>query len=278
MAVLACSKSSDEPTPAPPVPASAALRGAASLGGAAQVSAATASAAPAKAREAPLTFITTADLVARTGRPRDGWDFTLIDARSRVEYEDQHIDGAQLIPARSVTDNLPKLVPNKDRTLVFYCNGPTCTKSQKAARSALALGYTDVREYNDGLPAWVQAGQRTSGKSLPSVEVQALSPAALADALNAKSITAVDIRDRDEFANFSIGGSLNIPLDEIQTHLAELPGSSVCIVDHSGHQTVIAGRLLASLGHSGAKRLDGGLLAWQRAGLPVAASQGAGRP
>jgi rhodanese-related sulfurtransferase len=266
-----CSKASDGPTePGTPTPAA--------IAPAAKATAATPTGATDKPSEAPLPFITTADLAARTARPPP-WDFTLIDARSRVEFDDQHIDGAILVPAKSVTASLPAKVPNKDGLLVFYCNGPTCTKSQKAARAAIALGYRNVLEYNEGLPAWAQARQKITGHPLPTIDVPSLAPQALADAIKAKAVTVLDVRDRDEFETFAIAGSLNVPLDDIEQRAKELPAGSICVVDHSGHQTVIAGRLLASLGHPGAKRLDGGLLAWQRAGLAVqTAAQAQARP
>ena len=44
-----------------------------------------------------------------------------------------------------------------DRTLVFYCL-PDCWMSWNAARRALALGYTHVDWYPDGVTGWEKAG------------------------------------------------------------------------------------------------------------------------
>ena len=76
--------------------------------------------------EKPLTFITTAELAARTSAaPPARWNFTIVDARTRVEYEESHIIGAINCPAGLAQSHLPRLVKDKARQLVFYCNGPT---------------------------------------------------------------------------------------------------------------------------------------------------------
>jgi rhodanese-related sulfurtransferase len=219
---------------------------------------------------APLKFITTKDLVARTTAvSSSSWDFTIIDARTRVEYADQHIDGALSIPAEQTAQSLPKAVPAKDRLLIFYCNGPTCTKSQAGARKAIEVGYSNVLEYNEGMPAWEQAKQQTAGTRLPPFDTPAIAAAELDKLVKANQIALVDVRIAREFPAFHVAGAVNIPLDEIEARLKELPSGPICIVDHAGHQATIAGRLLASLGKKDLKRLDGGMLAWQRAGLPV---------
>jgi rhodanese-related sulfurtransferase len=215
--------------------------------------------------------ITTQALIAKLAAPADKRDFTLIDARTAVEFSEAHLPGAVAMPAGTVATALPKLVKAKDRTLIFYCNGPNCTKSTKAAKAAASLGYTNVLEYREGLPGWGMAGQKTEGKPLPAFET----PAIAAQALKALLATpgappVIDVRDAEEYAHFHIEGTVNLPLDEIAQKLDKVaPGNGAIIVDHAGHQTAIAGRLVKSLGRAEVKRLDGGLLKWQEAGLPV---------
>jgi len=106
----------------------------------------------ARADEAPLTYIATQELAAKM---RDSArTFTVIDARARVEYDEAHIPGAISVPAPDVAVALPRRIKDRRRELIFYCNGPKCTKSQKAARAAIALGYRNVLEYNEGMPGW----------------------------------------------------------------------------------------------------------------------------
>jgi rhodanese-related sulfurtransferase len=224
----------------------------------------------ARADDQPLQFITTAELSARTkAGPPSAWDFTVVDARTRVEYGEGHVAGAVNCPTSEVPARLPKMIKDRARQLVFYCNGPKCTKSQKAARAAIALGYKNVLEYNEGLPAWGKAGLPIEGTPLPAFEAPAVSPEQLA-AMSASGHppVVIDVRDAVEFDAFHVFGSINVPLDSLQARLKELPrGREIVVVCHAGHQSPIAVRVLHHLGRSDLKRLDGGVIAWQQKGL-----------
>jgi rhodanese-related sulfurtransferase len=226
--------------------------------------------APTLAAEAKV--IDTAKLVARMKGAPAAWDFTLVDARTEVEFSDAHIPGAILVRANEVGDKLPAIVPDRARAVVFYCNGPNCTKTVKAAKQALAAGYTDVLEYKEGIPGWGTAGRPLEGKPLPKVQAPAVSPEALKGLLAGPNPPlVVDIRDADEFAKFRIQQARSVPIDDVPKQAASFPaGQPIVLVDHAGHQSPLAVRLLASLGRTDVKRLDGGMIKWQQAGLPSA--------
>jgi len=226
----------------------------------------------ARAEEAPLTFVTTSKLAALTEGPSAKWNFALIDARTRVEYAEGHIAGAQGCPASEIASQLPSMVPDRSRQVVFYCNGPKCTKSQKAARAAIALGYKNVLEYNEGLPAWREAKLAVVGSPLPAFDP----PVVTAESLQQMRETRdrpllVDVRDRAEFEALHIAGSVNIQLDDLQDRAARFPaGRRIVLVDHSGHQVPIAARVLKHAGHGAdLQKLEGGLLLWQQKKLPL---------
>ncbi len=226
-------------------------------------------ASPAHAQEAPV--IGTDALAAKMSGAPAAWGFTLVDARTQVEFAESHIPGAALVPARLVTTKLPELVKDKSRLVVFYCNGPNCTKTVKAAKAALSAGYTNIAEYKEGLPGWGKSGRKTEGKPMKSVEVPAIAPAALKEAAASKNPPfLMDVRDPEEFASFRIAGAVSVPIDEIAARLKEVaPGRTIVILDHAGHQAPIAGRLLNQLGRKDVKRLDGGILRWQSEGMQV---------
>ena len=223
------------------------------------------------ADEVPLTFVTTHELQAKTSAsPAARWNFALIDARTRVEYEENHIAGAISCPASQATAMLPKLVKDKSRELIFYCNGPKCTKSQKAARAAIALGYRNVLEYNEGMPAWSTANLPLVGKPLPPVEMLSVTPETLKTRMDSpQRPVVVDVRDAVEFAAMHVAGTINVPLDELEKHARQIPAGELVVMDHGGGQSLIAGRVLQKTGRKGMSRLDGGLLGWQQKGLPV---------
>jgi len=96
----------------------------------------------------------------------------LVDTRIESEYKDKHIPGALWLPYGEKSlkdvafdphaDNFPGLARlDRDRNIVFQCNGPECWKSYKASRTALAAGYKHVYWFRGGMPEWELAGERT---------------------------------------------------------------------------------------------------------------------
>ncbi len=233
----------------------------------------------ARADEIPLTYITTQELAAKM-RASDPWQskFTVIDARARVEYDEAHIPGAISVPAPNVAVVLPKQIKDRRRELIFYCNGPKCTKSQKAARVAIALGYQNVLEYNEGMPGWGKAKMPIAGTPLPPFDVPAVAAGDLAAQLKSgKHPVLLDLRDAQEFNAYHLKGAVNIPLDELERRLQEIPKArEIVIACHAGQQSIVGARLLHHLGIDGLRRLDGGILAWQQKGLPLEAQAVAG--
>ena len=79
----------------------------------------------------------------------------------------------------------------------------------------------------------------------------------------------VDVREADEWAAGHIAGAVHIPLATVPERLdAVRSASPVHLVCKSGGRSARAGEYLAGLGID-AVNVTGGMLAWQRAGLPV---------
>lgn len=55
----------------------------------------------------------------------------LVDLRSEVEFEIDHVEGAVNIPYSILTEKLSKL--DKDRPIILYCRGLFCTYANQAA-------------------------------------------------------------------------------------------------------------------------------------------------
>src|SRR5437899_4798939 len=231
----------------------------------------------ARADEAPLTYIGTQELAAKMRA--SAWTFTVIDARARVEYDEAHIPGAISVPAPDVAVLLPKQIKDRRRELIFYCNGPKCTKSQKAARAAIALGYRNVLEYNEGMPGWGKAKMPIAGTPLPPVDVPAVAAGDLAAQLKSGEHPFIlDLRDAQEFSAYHLKGAVNIPLDELERRLPEIPKTAeIVIACHAGQQSIVGPRLLHHLRIVGLRILDGGIVEGQQQGLPLEAQAAAAR-
>jgi len=90
---------------------------------------------------------------------------SFVDTRVASEYAEKHIKGAINVPYKekfarvSKVDsedsfNVGGLPLDKNKSLVFYCNGSPCWKSYKGATEAIKAGYTQVHWFRDGIPAW----------------------------------------------------------------------------------------------------------------------------
>ena len=91
--------------------------------------------------------------------------------------------------------------------------------------------------------------------------------------INRGKSTIVDVRSAAEFANGHLRDAKNIPLADLAKRIGELDKAkarSVIVVCESGTRAAKAVRQLAAAGFDDVVSLDGGLAAWQAAGLPVA--------
>lgn len=93
----------------------------------------------------------------------------------------------------------------------------------------------------------------------------------LLERVSAGSATVIDVRPAEEYATGHIPGAVSIPLDQLDTRLAELPADAEIVAYCRGANCVLAHdavRLLSARGRA-ARRLADGMLEWRVAALPV---------
>ena len=101
--------------------------------------------------------------------------------------------------------------------------------------------------------------------------VAILGPAELQARLDrGERLQLLDVREHPEFAAGRLGGSRLIPLGQLERRAGEIdPGLPVVCLCRSGKRATQAVEKLATLGMAKVARLEGGLLAWEQAGLPL---------
>ena len=84
-------------------------------------------------------------------------------------------------------------------------------------------------------------------------------------------VTVLDVRPSEEYEVGHIPGALNVPLDDIEQHLANLPKEQEIIAYCRGEYCVLAFEAVATMRKNGfnARRLEEGFPEWKAAGLPV---------
>lgn len=99
-----------------------------------------------------------------------------------------------------------------------------------------------------------------------------LTPAQATLLINRDQVKVVDVREPDEFASGHLPDALNIPLSQLATRHSELEGFKefpLLVYCASGGRAARACSDLTKRGFGKLHHLDGGVSAWQKAGLPV---------
>ncbi|HTN65279.1 MAG TPA: rhodanese-like domain-containing protein [Burkholderiaceae bacterium] len=100
-----------------------------------------------------------------------------------------------------------------------------------------------------------------------------------AAALQSGGALLIDVRETGEYAEGHAPGSVLIPLGQLQQRLPEIESykdKPVVLICRSGNRSAKALKQLQQAGFSAASNIDGGMIAWKKAGLPIV-SAGAGR-
>jgi rhodanese-related sulfurtransferase len=165
-------------------------------------------------------------------------DLVLIDSRpKRKKYDKGHIPTALSIPDSQFAKMQDQLPADKDTPLVFYCGGLKCRLSHKSAQKAVDLGYTKVKVFAEGYPAWVAAygkgdttvaasTQKASSRGLKAgKEEGSVDTATFEKIVNdtPERIMLIDVRDADEFKEGSFKSAVNIPVDQLENEIKTLP-------------------------------------------------------
>lgn len=181
-------------------------------------------------------------------------EFTLIDARTKDEFDEAHIVRAINIPEKNFEGMMSTLPANRNALLIIYCNGMKCGKSKKVASKAAAAGYTNIVLYAEGFPVWeekampITAGPDYSKK----IETTKLNPDDLKKLIESgkRDYVLVDVRDETEYKEGHIPTSINIPVETFAARSQVLPKEEKIIVYcNTGGRSYTAYRKLMKLAY-----------------------------
>lgn len=78
-------------------------------------------------------------------------NYIILDVRTNQEYEEEHIEGAILIPENEISQKAQDKLPNKDQLILVYCRSGR--RSKIAADELVKLGYTNIKDFG-GIIDW----------------------------------------------------------------------------------------------------------------------------
>ncbi|MFP4071184.1 MAG: rhodanese-like domain-containing protein [Desulfovibrionales bacterium] len=153
--------------------------------------------------------------------------YILVDSRPANKFVQGHIPSSISIPDTQFEAKAGMLPSDRSLPIVFYCGGYDCKLSHKSADKAKNLGYTNVMVAESGYPAWKEAyGASDTAVAVQTGEMEgAIDLAQFEDMLenNPESMMLIDVRDADEFAAGHLPGAVNIPVDQLEDRIPELP-------------------------------------------------------
>jgi len=201
-------------------------------------------------------------------RPEKG-KYNLFDSRPLPRFQEGAIPTAVNLPFPAFDKLADKLLPkDKDALIIFYCAGPTCNMSPGSATKAKALGYTNLKVYKDGMPAW-------SVKNYGVLSVQSLKEAWID-----KDIPHVllDVRAVKESKQGFIKGAVEFPAHHNAAPLIkklDLKKNAPIIVYGGKDQSpaIAVAKELRKAGYGKVMVMSGGFESWKVAGFPVASGR-----
>ncbi len=94
----------------------------------------------------------------------------------------------------------------------------------------------------------------------------------LVDMVNREEAVVVDLRDKKEFDQGHLVGSLNVPYSALETRVDELARYKerpLVLICRMGQHAGTAGTILRKKGFANVSRLTGGFMEWRNQNLPV---------
>jgi glyoxylase-like metal-dependent hydrolase (beta-lactamase superfamily II)/rhodanese-related sulfurtransferase len=135
-------------------------------------------------------------------------------------------------------------------------------KEEEAIIRLSRVGYDFTIGYLEGgMDAWIQAGKETD-------QIQRIQPEAV-QAQYAQNPLIFDVRKRSEFDSEHIVNAINIPLNEINQHLAQFPKDRPFILHCAGgYRSMIAASMLKQRGWDQFVDVRGGFSEISKTGIP----------
>jgi rhodanese-related sulfurtransferase len=214
----------------------------------------------------------TADVEKLVAQGPEKGKYLLFDSRPPIRFQQGYIPTAINLPFPAFDKMAEKLLPKDKNTLiVFYCQGMTCNLSPGSAAKTVKLGYTNVKVYKGGIPAWQEKNYGL------------LTSQFLKEAWMDKNIPFVllDVRAENDAAKGFINGAVAFPAKESAELVKKLDikkNAPILVYNQDGGKdaAVVAATIIKA-GYKNVLVLSGGFDAWKAAKFDVASGKLTGK-
>jgi hydroxyacylglutathione hydrolase len=188
--------------------------------------------------------------------------FMIVDLRTPEAFGGSHIPGALNIgTGQNLSLWAGWIISPEKRLLLVNDKGD----DEEARRSLARVGLDQIEGFlQSGMAAWVDAGlDCTRTTQLSTKEVTERKP----------DIQILDVRSDREWSSGHIQGAIHIPLGDLENRLEDLDkDAEIFAVCGSGYRSSIAASLLQANRFMKTSSMNGGMTAWNKRQLPIAAS------
>lgn len=226
-----------------------------------------------------VRFVTPAELAARWAG-REDENINILDVRTLDEYTAGHVAGAVWAPGGQAVQATDEYVAVRAAAIVLACDDET--RSIMTAAWLRRMGFPHVLVLRGGLPAWRAAGGAVvTGRDEPVPHgleaaralVPRVDPAPLAaERRGPRPPTVLSVDTSDGYARAHVPGAGWMSRTRLEPRVAaSVPDreAPVVVTCADGVASTLAGATLGTLGYRAVRVLDGGVAAWQGAGLPT---------
>jgi len=199
-----------------------------------------------------------------------------IDVRTQEEYVAGHIPGFRWFPGGQAVQRSDDVAVVKNCPVVFACDRKA--RAIYAASWYRQMGFQEVYAVEGGASAWAASG-RALAKGMPEdlpvgyETARGQMKLVSSETLHASLPAAVIFVDTSQdFARGHVPGARWVPRGWLELWIGDIVPSQetpLTVTCHDGRSAVLAGVTLKALGYTHVSGLDGGMVAWQKAGLPV---------
>jgi hydroxyacylglutathione hydrolase len=190
----------------------------------------------------------------------------VVDVRTELQFDDAHVPGAVCItPLRGGFGSRLAWLADRDQPVVFV--GRDDDDALAAAALAQAVGITNVAgRLAGGMTSWREEGRPVAG--IERVTVPELHERWAKDA---SAVQIVDVRERTEWDEGHIPGSIHAPYHDLRALPEGLaPERPVAAICASGQRSAVGASLMQRAGAAHVVHVvDGGVGTWAAAGWPV---------
>jgi rhodanese-related sulfurtransferase len=199
-----------------------------------------------------------------------------IDVRTQEEYAAGHIPGFRWFPGGQAVQRSDDVAVVRNCPVVFACD--RMARATLTASWYRQMGFNEVYVVEGGTGAWVAAGLSLEtglaepvpfGLEAARSQVQLLSPQALQAA---RPPVVIFVDTSQDFARGHVPGAHWVPRGWLELRIAEVAparDTALAVTCLDGRNAALAGATLKDLGYHHVAVLEGGMAAWQAAGLPV---------